>query len=194
MASRPRRSNYIKKLAKEIPEDKQIKQILYKLDLEDTPLADYAIAMIGATLVAGALEAAILAICRPLDQEERSRLFSFEQRGPLADLGARIQTAYALKLVGPVTRDDLNSINLIRNAFAHHPVLRMFAEPSIANQCNELSFVKTLTLAETGGLPDARSRYAASCRTIASRLKREITAQIVARALSNRWDNLYELP
>jgi DNA-binding MltR family transcriptional regulator len=175
MTSRPRRQSHIKKLAKQIPDAKKIGRILSRLEMEDSILADYAIAMIGAELLNGALEAALHGRFRKLDEKtEVPELFSYEQNGPLADLGSRIKVAYAMNLFGPETRDDLNSIRRIRNLFAHHPEQHSFWEPEIAEECRHLHIVNTLTIAHGVDRRDPRSRYIGACTTIAGRLRDEL--------------------
>ena len=174
MASRPRRSNYVKKLAKEIPDEKKMRALLATLGADGSQLADYAVALIGSTLIEGALETAIIARFRPLDQDERRALFSFEKNGPLADLAARIKIAYALEIFGPETRDDLESIRRIRNEFAHHLAVLSFATPEIAAQCKEPHVVDTLEFSRLDPR-GPRNRYIYCAATIARKLRRDLS-------------------
>jgi hypothetical protein len=103
----------LKALAKEIPDDSRIRGQLRLI--EDRHLgADYAIAIIGASLIERALETAIVARFVPLDTKAgkalRKWLFSFQQKGPLADLGARSRFGLALGLYGERTFQDLEKI------------------------------------------------------------------------------------
>jgi DNA-binding MltR family transcriptional regulator len=175
VTSTPRRPSYVKKLAKQIPDEKKATRILHGLQLEKTALADYAIAIIGAELVNGALEARLLGCFRQLDEKtERPAIFSYEKNGPLADFSARIKIAYALKLFGSQTRDDLESIGHIRNLFAHHPDVHSFSVPEIAKECDGLHIISTLTILEGGTSRDPRSRYISAAIAIAGRLRSQL--------------------
>jgi DNA-binding MltR family transcriptional regulator len=170
MTSRSRRPSHVKKLAKDVPDPARIGRILARLDSEDSHLADYAIAMIGAELLSGALQAAIVGRFRKFDTDDEIKEL-FENRGPLADLSSRIKLAYALDLFGPETRDDLDSIRRIRNLFAHRPEQHSFREPPIAADCKRLHIVSTLTIAHGVDRRDPRSMYSGAATTIASRLR-----------------------
>jgi DNA-binding MltR family transcriptional regulator len=54
---------------------------------------------------------------RPLSADVRERLFVGS--APLATCSAKICIAYALGLIGRKTKHDLETINEVRNAFAH---------------------------------------------------------------------------
>jgi hypothetical protein len=172
MASGPRAR--LKKLAQEIPPMGEVRKLLLALEMENTPLSDYAIALIGASLVERTLQASIEARFIRLTEDEQRRLFSYEHRGPLADFSARIKIGYAMGAFGPNTRDDLEHIRHIRNLFAHAPSVMRFSIPEIAEAC-EFAIIKKLRIAEGGSPEDARSAYSAACMAIARRLHIAIT-------------------
>jgi DNA-binding MltR family transcriptional regulator len=65
------------------------------------------------------LERLIKSRMRRLSSDDYNALFT--GTAPLAGLSAKIRVAYALGLIGPHAKHDLNTINEIRNAFAHAP-------------------------------------------------------------------------
>ena len=56
---------------------------------------------------------------RKLSPDDDAALFT--GTSPLAAFSARIRMVYALGLIGPKTRHDLQTINELRNLFAHSP-------------------------------------------------------------------------
>ena len=62
--------------------------------------SDYAIAIVGASLIERALEVAILSRFVPMSKTDRGRLFEFEQ--PLGSFSARIRIGAALGLYDPL--------------------------------------------------------------------------------------------
>ena len=82
---------------------------------------DRVAALVGATIVEQGLEDVIVRKfhpAKPLSEEEYNGLFN-DPNGPLATFSARIRIGCALGLYGRNTRDDLDHLRLIRNAFAH---------------------------------------------------------------------------
>jgi len=63
----------------------------------------------------------------------------FEFDGTLGTFGAKIQFAYALQLIGPITRHDLTIIRSLRNQFAHSRRPIEFETPVVAAACKHLS-------------------------------------------------------
>ena len=107
-------------------------------------------------------------------------MFSFTQKGPLADLGARSRFGLALGLYGPPTFQDLEKIRKIRNLFAHAPILRKFTDRAIGRACKHFNVIEFVYEHASGRryheLPQAT--YTRACHLIAVRLKHrvEITA------------------
>ena len=116
----------LRKLAELIPDDNTVRETLQALEPDDAPVADHAIAMIGVSILERALEIAIRSRLIPLTPDERKRLFKFENHGPLSNFSDRIKMAYALNLIDSETRDELDLIRAIRNAFAHSTQLITF--------------------------------------------------------------------
>jgi hypothetical protein len=159
MASKSSSSKRLKKLADEIPPDAAVQTHLDVM--EDQAYADHAVAMMGAGLIEKALEVAILSRLIPMNNEDRSRLFSYDHRGPLSDLSARIRMGLAMGLYGPNTFDDLQRIREVRNAFAHSLWYITFSTPEVSERC-EFQVTKRLTIAAGGPGNTACARYVRS--------------------------------
>lgn len=143
--------------------------------IEDRHLgSDYAVAIIGASLVERALEVAIVARFVPLDKDNRKRMFSYEQKGPLADLGARNRMGFALGLYGEPTFKDLEKIREIRNLFAHSASLHKFSDRPVAEACAKFSALDHVfrgTSDPPGHRETPQGAYVSVCLQIAGRLR-----------------------
>jgi DNA-binding MltR family transcriptional regulator len=94
------------------------------------------VAIVGASIIAEYLRAALLSRMRPLSKTVEARLF--EGYGPLSSFSSRIDIAFALDVVSHQIRDDMNTIKKIRNTFAHSEKILHFTEPEIADLCKKL--------------------------------------------------------
>ncbi len=128
----------LRDFSQEIPPDTAVHAVFMALEPQHNAYADHAIAVVGASYVEKALQAAITARLVPLPDDERDRLFDYNQNGPMADLSARIKMARALGIVGPKVKGDLERIREIRNSFAHALRLLKFEHEEVADFCNEL--------------------------------------------------------
>jgi hypothetical protein len=144
--------------------------------MEDQLYADHAVAMMGAGLIETALEVAILSRLIPMNDEDRARLFSYDHRGPLCDLSARIRMGLAMGLYGSHTFDDLQKIRQVRNAFAHSLWYITFSTPEVSENC-EFHTTKRLTSAGS----TACARYVLTTTFIADALKTRIQSIGVAQ-------------
>jgi DNA-binding MltR family transcriptional regulator len=63
----------------------------------------------------------------------------FERSGPLSSLSAKIDCAYALRLIDKRTWKDLDCIRKIRNKFAHSMVPLCFADDQVHELCEKIS-------------------------------------------------------
>jgi hypothetical protein len=79
----------------------------------------------------------------------------FDPMGPLGTFSATITMAYALGLIGPNVRHDLDLIRRIRNDFAHLSESLTFETPSIRDRCKDLHFAKRIF----GSVPGRKSYY-----------------------------------
>ena len=79
------------------------------------------------------------AMRHPLSSTESKEIF--DHRGPLASFDSKIIIAYALNLIGPKTRSDLDLIRNLRNAFAHSRMPYGFQAPEVRAVCNKLQII-----------------------------------------------------
>jgi hypothetical protein len=94
-----------------------------------------------AVLMASTVEAALTAyigskIRNDLNSDDRRLLF--DQRGPLGTFSSKIIVAHALNWIGPITRNDLDLIRLLRNEFAHSRKSFGFTAPEVKAVCDHL--------------------------------------------------------
>lgn len=123
-----------------VPQD--IEAILADLQEEN----DRAVAIVGASMVEYALEQALQATMRAFDPTKRQDKDDLERlfggNGPFSGMSAKILAAYALRIIGPSTRRDLDLINKIRNAFAHDMNPLAFTDEQVSNRCKQLERAK----------------------------------------------------
>ena len=114
MASDSRGLNRLKKLARDIPDEKTTYTILRELEKrENDHSADRATAILGCAIIENALRVAIVARLPP-DKESHASIF--EEPGPLWSSSARIALGFAFHIFGEATLSDLQCIRAIRNA------------------------------------------------------------------------------
>lgn len=68
----------------------------------------------------------------------------FDNSGAAGSLSRKIALVHAFKVIGPVTRRNLNIIREIRNAFAHGKVPITFETDEVKSLCNELRLINPL--------------------------------------------------
>jgi len=85
---------------------------------------------------------------------------------PLSSFSAKIQMAYALGFVSPSELRDLELIRKVRNEFAHDLHGVIFATPSVASRCAELTGCNVVA-GSIGGL-GPRSRFTVSVAMLAN--------------------------
>ena len=153
------------------------------LETELYGASDRAAAILYGTLTENALVGLVAKQMRPdLDASTRSELFDTFER--------KIALAYALRLIGPLSRRDLDLIRLIRNAFAHCRRPIDFKLREVMDACAALEFpdfpkatvppsAVGLSLEEAieaeGKAPlpdktDARVRYVMACHNLYYRM------------------------
>ena len=71
-------------------------------------------------------------------REETKQALLFDPMAPLSSFSARTLAAYAMRIIGPITRSDIDIIRDVRNDFAHTVGSVDFGEPSIARRCMSL--------------------------------------------------------
>ena len=133
MLSRRQTSTALSQLSRRTPTPVDLLTIFAQGDNE----SDRSIILIRGALVEEALQRAILNRMRSLNHAERRRLFD-NPFAPLSSFSGKIAIAYAIKLIGPSTRDDLDCIREIRNAFAHTIVNIDFSTKEVMDHCAHL--------------------------------------------------------
>jgi hypothetical protein len=118
-----------------------------------------------ATIVIGgllerALDGALKKRLRKLTPTETNDIF---HQGALSTLSAKINLAYALGIIGPETRTDLNTIKDVRNVFAHSPQDVTFLNRSIVHRCRGLHHYKR-HIADGGCRLSAREAFMQAAR------------------------------
>jgi DNA-binding MltR family transcriptional regulator len=111
-------------------------------ELKNEP--DRAAALIGASMLEHALQEAIRSVLRSFhaekDKDTLERLFG--GHGIFSGLSAKILSAFALRIIGPVAQRDLDLINKIRNEFAHDMNPLYFNTPRVQDRCKELKITE----------------------------------------------------
>jgi hypothetical protein len=101
---------------------------------------DRATAVMLGSFVEANLENLLTSVMRnDLNSRDRRQLFEYE--GALGTFASKVVVAYALKLIGRVTRSDLDLIRVIRNEFAHSRISFNFLTPEVSEVCKHLQIV-----------------------------------------------------
>ncbi|NQV22182.1 MAG: hypothetical protein HQ511_12280 [Rhodospirillales bacterium] len=153
---------------------------------------DRAVAIIEATNLEASLEDAIKTKFTDLDDNDHSNVF--ESDGPLASFSSKIRIGYALGVYGKHTRDDLNAIREIRNAFAHARKALLFNTKEITDVCDLLTVIgRTPSLTEFAGikLPPVtpRENFIASTNLIQNAL-----GQVYLKSIDLNFGDEYPAP
>lgn len=141
----------LKALLKDVPPEDEQAHILIRLG--DPSVADEATVLISGAILELNLKDAISRHFRSgLRKSEIEAFFDFERNGPLADFSAKIKLSYLLGIGSKKTNDDLTTIRVIRNVFAHTPRHVNFSDQAVENACGELHAVKEASLLSLAGL------------------------------------------
>jgi len=128
-----------------------------------------------AILLATNLETSLrMAIERKLSIQEKHRVMLFEdEAAPLRDFAAKTRLGYAIGLFGDETKESLDFIRLIRNAFAHAPSPVRFSTAEITNACTFLKVPVRVGEAESHADTSVtgRERFRMVCERIAAALR-----------------------
>jgi hypothetical protein len=108
------------------------------------------IGVVGGAHAENALKVFLIAHMSPPVDE--NRMFENGGNGMLSSFSNKIAIAHAFGLIGQKTRDDLDNIRIIRNAFAHAVDQIDFSQEDIAKACVALYHIEpvTLSMALTG--------------------------------------------
>jgi len=102
------------------------------------PRDDRAVVLVSATVIEQGLESALQNRFSGLAAGEERIVFE-EEGAPLREFGAKIRLAYALGIIGPNAKADLDIIRQIRNTFAHSRAVLKFELPEISAACELLT-------------------------------------------------------
>jgi DNA-binding MltR family transcriptional regulator len=97
---------------------------------------DNAVALICSALLEEATEQLLLNHMVKMNSDTRSELF--RGTGPLATLSARTKLAFALVIIGPVYKHNLELLREVRNAIAHARKPISFQTPEVTAVCKRL--------------------------------------------------------
>lgn len=107
----------------------------------------------------------------------------FEWPGPLSSFSAKIQMAYALRLLHHYEHRDLNRVNKIRNAFAHDLHGLSFKDAMVSDLCYSLEYRREQGLSED---VSARWMYQLTAHGIASDIDNRTLNQDTDRRIRAR--------
>lgn len=118
-----------------------------------------------------------------LNADQRRRLS--DSGGPLGTFSSKIITAYALKLIGPITLFDLDLVRCFRNEFAHSRMSFDFKTDEVHAACDQLKvvdmqgtyiplrYMECVTHEDLKDASDKRhpkTRFITECHTLAYRM------------------------
>jgi hypothetical protein len=103
---------------------------------------DRGAAILMATNLENALQSAIVSHLQ-LRSSQRRELFKFDS--PMGTFENKIRIAAALKIIGPITRKNIEVIKAIRNAFAHAKIPITFKDAEVTAACKLLTWVSVQT-------------------------------------------------
>lgn len=126
----------LRKLSRKFPAPPEIDRIM--ADLRDQK--DISVAIVAASIAEASLERLIATRFKCRDKDLLGRIFL--NQGPLADFHAKILAAQAFGIITENMAEELHSIKVIRNTFAHAKILIDFDQELVAR---EIASLKMLT-------------------------------------------------
>lgn len=181
MADEPAYIRNLRLVARAEPDAKHLKALERQLYRSNS---DRAVVVLLGSFVETRLERLLASKMRKnMNSAERKRVFDYE--GPLGTFSAKTAMAYALSIIGPQTRSDLDLVRILRNEFAHSRIPLTFRTAEIKEACAHLklvdysaSFVPRVYLEAVPrrGLKaatdkkNARTRFLTECNTLLYRL------------------------
>ena len=98
--------------------------------------------VLGVALIEGVLRDAVLYHMVTLTDKERDQLLG--GYAPLSSFSALTKVAYAFRIIGPKTRDDLDRLRRLRNGFAHSQLVLSFETPELIDEISKLNCLSQL--------------------------------------------------
>jgi hypothetical protein len=77
---------------------------------------------------------------------QRGALFGYD--APIGTFANKISIGFALEIFGPTTKQNLELLKAIRNAFAHSKISIDFETPAVENACDLLELTRLQTLSD----------------------------------------------
>jgi hypothetical protein len=146
--------------------------------------SDRTTAIILASWVERELEESLFTILPRHDDDTKSKLLARD--GALGSFYGKIYLAFALGLYDETTRDNLDCIRKIRNAFAHAAISITFETSQVATEVNKLRTRAIETpIVDLPGVSSSRRKYMLVCAMFV------VTARL--RAMGARFDLIAEL-
>jgi hypothetical protein len=170
-------SSSLRKLTRRHPEEGSTHAVLRAMQGD---LDDRAAALTMASLVDGALLAAISALLRIAEQKLFGDLFY--QAGPFASFDQRIVACRALRIIGQRATHNLYVIKDLRNVFAHAMSGVSFASPEIKDACDKLILsddAKLFVVKETE--KPVRFTFGCACQEIYGKLFSFVISQVTGK-------------
>lgn len=162
-SSRDDAKKELKAFARQTATEAEFRDMFAELMQEDN---DRACAVLCANILDDTLRDGIYLGLRHLNSDEYARLF--ENDGPLSTFSAKINMAYAMRVIERHDRRNLEIIRDVRNNFAHSLKHMTFQTPEVAAYCRFLKPPQEETVSE-----GPRSVYVAIALDLASRLRVE---------------------
>lgn len=98
--------------------------------------------LVGSAMLEDVLRGVIAFRCTHLTQTEKAELL--DGVGPISTFSAKIKAAYAFGMIGAKTRDDLEVVRELRNAFAHGIRPLNFSNPEIEKLVARMNAMRDL--------------------------------------------------
>jgi hypothetical protein len=141
-----------------------------------------AAAIIGAVMVEHDLDGCLRRKFPRITDEDWGEMLG--DRGPLRTFSAKITMGYALHIYGEATKDNLNIVRTIRNAFAHSKKLIDFKHDLIVAELRKVkvgTFRKRTFAKIQSGKWNGDTSYVILCYTLMSELMRHVTKSLSAK-------------
>ena len=136
MSSKKKSHKSLKALSRKMASEDELFSNLLDLLEHENPIADRAAALVVSSLIEQGLERLLDSHFVPLLPQEYDEIFG--GLGILASTAAKIRLGYAMNLYELEVREDLDTVRLIRNAFAHAQEPISFETEEIATMCKHL--------------------------------------------------------
>lgn len=146
----------LKSFLAERPDDAEIYAVFEKMTRD----SDRGSAVAAVAMIDDVMQGVVKSHLPELDEEDDRFLFS--PSGPLGAASVQTRLAFALGIIGPKTRSDLERTREIRNAFAHTIRDLAFDNASLKNMVESLNALKDVTQT---GFP-TKIKFVQSCRKL----------------------------